>query len=435
VLLIYTSTVTNRLRYIVNLLFNEIYGMQTVFSLSLEEYLQYDGPKIAYGKEDPGEGLFIESSGFLFEQIVFPYDVQVGNFRDIPVLFQSATRHEGFPFDILSASFYLVSRYEEYTADNHDKYGRFPVTGSLAYSAGFLEKPVVNIWLKLCISRLQQLYPQLMTHQHPYYYIPTVDIDHAYAYRYRPPGRMAGGIGRSLSGGRMNEVTDRFRVMTGLKQDPYDTYGYIKDLHQRNHLSTLWFILMADYGGDDNNIPIHGKGINRLVESIASWSELGIHPSLASNKYLSKLKSEINGLETLTGRKVTKSRQHFLKFSLPETFHQLAQMGITDEYSMGYATHPGFRAGIAHPFLFFDLSRDTETTLRLHPIPVMDVTFRDHLQLNQDESLQRIKQIADHVRSCNGEFITLWHNESLSEYGRWKGWRSLYEKVQEIATA
>ncbi|MBL7137792.1 MAG: polysaccharide deacetylase family protein [Bacteroidales bacterium] len=429
VLLFYTSSVPNRLRYIVHLLFKEISGLEVTFTQSQEEYLSFEGPKIAYGKEDPGGGLFMESSGLLFEQAIFAHEIPVRRFREIPVLFESTDPDAGFPFDLLAASFYLVSRYEEYISTKKDKYHRFPASSSLAFQGGFLDIPVVNIWLKLFIDRLRNKYPSLMTRQEPYRYLPTIDIDHAFAYRYRSFYRTMGGIGRALSHGRLVEILERLRVLTGISPDPYDTFSFIRSLHEGHQLPTLCFVLFADYGGNDNNIPVDGRGLQALMQLLATWSDVGVHPSLSSSNHPSRLQKEMDGLAKATGKEITRSRQHFLKFSFPATFQHLATLGILDEYSMGYASHSGFRAGIAHPFRFFDLTLNEEKPLRIHPVPVMDVTFRDYLRLTPEESLHEIKQIISQVRLYNGRFISLWHNESLSDSGRWKGWRRLYEEV------
>lgn len=433
-LLFYTSSVTTRLRYIVHLLLDEIYGLRVTFTRSTEEYAAFEGPKLAYCKEHPGGGVFMECAGLLFEQKTFSHEMSVRHDREIPILFEASGTDSDFPFDLFAASFYLVSRYEEYVTVSHDKYGRFPASASLAFRNGFLDKPVIEIWLKLFIDRLRQDYPALMTHQSPYHHIPTIDIDHAYAYRCRPLYRTMGGIGRSLSHGRLDEVLERLRVLSGLSADPYDTFGFIRSLHERHHLSTICFVLYADYGGNDNNIPVNGTGMQELVKTLKQWSDVGIHPSLSSSGHPRRLQKEIEGLGSATGQAITRSRQHFLKFTLPDTFRQLAKLGIRDEYSMGYASHPGFRAGIAHPFNFFDLTVNEEKPLRIHPVPVMDVTFRDYVRLTPEESLHEIKQIIGQVRSCNGELVTLWHNESLSDTGRWKGWRWLYNEVVEQAS-
>lgn len=428
-LLLYTTSVTARLRFISHLLFEEIAGLSLKFTHSKDEYLLFEGPKIAYVKENPGGGLFMESSGLLFEKTIFSHEIPVRRYHDVPILFESSVPDAGFPFDLLAASFYLVSRYEEYTAVAHDKFGRFPASASLAYKHRFLDKPIVNIWLKLFIDRLRQRYPALMTRQLPYRYLPTIDIDHAYAYRHRSLYRTMGGIGRSLGHGRPLEVFERLQVLAGISRDPYDTFSFIRKLHEKYNLPSVCFILFADYGGNDNNIPVSGSGMRELINSLFEWTELGIHPSLSSSKHPARVKEEIEGLERITVKEITLSRQHFLKFTLPDTFRQLVKLGIRDDYSMGYASNPGFRAGIAHPFFFFDLEKNEEKPLRIHPVPVMDVTFHDYLRLTCEESFDEIKQIIDQVRLFNGEFVSLWHNESLSDKGRWKGWRTLYEKV------
>jgi len=433
----FTSSVPSRLQYIVRLLFEEISGLNVTFTMSKEEYLSFSGPKIAYCREDPGDGFFVESSGLLFEKKIFPHEVAVRRYRDIPILFESAAPalpgsaggDTVFPFDILAAAFYLVSRYEEYLPFESDKYGRFPATSSMAYREGFLGTPVVNIWLKLFMERLSRKYASLMTHYEPYRYLPTIDIDHAYAYRNRSLFRTMGGIGRSLVHGRPGEVLGRFRALAGLSDDPFDTFSFIRSIHERHQLSTKCFLLFADYGGNDNNITVKGKGMRDLVQSLSGWSALGVHPSISASEHLPRLEAEIKGLSQAAGKEITCSRQHFLKFRLPEPFRQLGRLGITDEYSMGFASNPGFRAGIAHPFNFFDLAGNEETTLRIHPVQVMDVTFRDYLRLTPAESLLQIKQIISQVRLYNGEFVSLWHNESLSDTGRWKGWKRLYEEV------
>ena len=41
----------------------------------------------------------------------------------------------------------------------------------------------------------------------------------------------------------------------------------------------------------------------------------------------------------------------------------------------------------------------------------------------------QIQLIIDEVKSVNGHFISLWHNETWSDYKEWKGWIHLYEQM------
>jgi hypothetical protein len=222
-------------------------------------------------------------------------------------------------------------------------------------------------------------------------------------------------------------------VLCGFKEDPYDTFDYIRRIHSRLGIMPWFFILFADYGGKDNNVILDRKVFRDLLASLADEATLGIHPSLSSNRSPKRLEKEISGLSSIAGREIRISRQHYLKFSFPRTFRHLVTFGITDDFSMGYASEVGFRAGIAHPFHFFDLYRNEVTPLTIHPVTVMDVTFRDYLRLAPENSIQRIKQLVDVVRSVNGEFVSLWHNESLTDTGRWAGWKRVFEETTAYA--
>ena len=121
-------------------------------------------------------------------------------------------------------------------------------------------------------------------------------------------------------------------------------------------------------------------------------------------------------------------------FRVPDTFRGLIGAGITHDYSMGYANEPGFRAGTSVPFPYFDLLTNEPTNLIIHPITLMDVTLRDHLRLKPDQALQLIQNYIKVVRSAGGSFVSIWHNESLGDTGKWKGWRQVYEKMVESAS-
>jgi hypothetical protein len=432
-LLLLTSTVTPRIRFIFRIVLKDLLGLEYTLTTSTEEFNNFEGPKIAYTKEPAAGGLFLEPAGLLFEQVIFPHEVSAHRDGDMPVLFTSADVRSVLPFDPFAAAFYMVTRYEEYHRFAKDKYGRFPATSSVAFAGGFLEIPVVHHWAGALGKALQRHYPGMVLRRPGYRLVPTIDIDHAWAYKHRTLSRVIGSTGRSLLRGRFSDVLTRFRVLTGSAHDPFDVYEYLGKLHEKHGVDPLWFILFADYGGDDNNVSTGSSAFQRLLKSLDGKGGVGIHPSLSSNKHPERLGSEYKGLCHVLGRQVTVSRQHFLKVSFPRTYNSLLRLGITDEYSMGFAAHPGFRAGIAIPYPFYDLSRNEQTSLIIHPVALMDVTLRDYLRLSREESLETIARIVHTIKESGGEFVSLWHNESLGDAGRWKGWRGVYEEMLRIA--
>jgi hypothetical protein len=111
----------------------------------------------------------------------------------------------------------------------------------------------------------------------------------------------------------------------------------------------------------------------------------------------------------------------------------LIENDILDDYTMGYASQPGFRASICTPYYFYDLDVERETPLRINPFAVMDGTLKDYMDLTPADAFEIIDNLITEVKKVNGVFISLWHNESLSDKLRWKGWRNLYEKLLEKA--
>jgi hypothetical protein len=433
-LLIHTPDITNRLQYIVDLILGELLGLEFRLTTSWNELTAYEGPKLAYTREQDVTVPFIAAQGLLFEHALHPRESIVSSHEEIPVLFPIPAKNALLPFDIFAASFYMVSRYEEYHIEETDRYGRFPASQSCAYKHGFLDKPVVHYWTHQLGKALCRLFPSLSLKKPSYRFIPTIDIDHAYAYLHRPIQRTLGAIARSVIHGEFKDIAHRIQVLTRMANDPFDVYGYLTGLHDQYGLSPQYFILFADYGGNDNNIPIRNKTFHELIRSLDRGGTVGIHPSLSSGKHFRRLEREYKKLSKVLHRKITISRQHFLKISMPRTYRTLMRLGIREDYSMGFASHIGFRAGIAHPFIFFDLLKNDRTPLRIYPIMIMDVTMRDYLRLNPSQSLELIDSMIRTVKSVQGSFISLWHNESLSGYGHWKGWREVYEQMLRMAS-
>ena len=432
-LLIYQPETSPRAKFIFSLVLGELVGCDYRVTTSMEEFLGYQGPSLAYAGQ-PVEGkLFIREEGLLNETGISYREIQVKKHDGYPVFFGPEDPAALLPFDIFAASFYLVTRYEEYFPFEPDRFGRFRVHDSLAYKAGFLEVPLVNIWAGWLKKRLAEQFPGLAFKQRNFHFLPTIDIDHAYAFRLRKLFRTLGGLGRSVLHGNFRQTALRMRVLTGKAKDPFDTYDQMNQLHATYGLSPIFFILFADYGGKDNNVSLVSREFQELLLQLDEIGTVGVHPSMASNRDHHLLETELFGLSNFLGREITYSRQHFLKLSFPKTYRTLIRMGITDDFSMGYSSAPGFRAGIAIPYRFFDLKKNDETGLTIHPVTLMDVTLRDHNRLSPDDALEKIETLIRTIRSVQGKFIPIWHNESLSETGRWRGWKRVYEEMLHYA--
>ncbi|MBC8487883.1 MAG: polysaccharide deacetylase family protein [Bacteroidetes bacterium] len=428
-ILIYTNKVTNRIKYIFNLIFRELLNVDIELTSNKEDFIAFEGIKFSYAKQPLDNELFFAAGNLLFERGITNIELSFIEFEGMPAFFPVYMKESVMPFDPFAASFYLISRYEEYLPYRKDEYGRFHAKESIAYKKGFLQKPLVNIWALKIGEIIKERYPSISFPGKKYKFVPTIDIDAAWAYRQKGLFRIIGGYFNSLSGFNFAEIVERTKVLAGLQKDPFDTFGFQLEIHKKYNLKPIYFILFADYGFNDKNIPVQSRKFQTLIKSLADYAEVGIHPSYGSNSYPKKLKTEVERLSKVLNSEITKSRQHFLKVLLPTSYRNLINLDITDDYTMGFAAQPGFRAGICNSFNFYDLDLDTETKLRVHPFILMEGTLKDYLGVNADEALQYIKPLINEVKAANGTFISLWHNESLSNAKRWVGWHKVYEDM------
>jgi hypothetical protein len=430
--LIYTPKINNRIKYIFDVFFNTLFSLEYRITANGTEFKKFEGPKLNYSYQPFENELFFYPANLLFETGIKQQQFDCVKYENNICPF-SLYKSSALPFDPFAAAFYLITRYEEYLPYKKDRYDRFDASESIAHIYGFLKKPVVNIWAEKIKLLIREKYPVLKFPGKKYRFLSTIDIDSAWAYKQKDFIRTMAGYSKSLYELDLQEISDRTKVLAGIKEDPFDTFAFQRQIHDKYGISPLYFILFADYSQYDKNVHVNNRKFHSLIKSLADNADVGIHPSFASNARPWKISLETKRLSNILNREVTKSRQHFLKLSFPDTFRNLIEAEIQEDYSLGYATETGFRAGICEPYYFYDLDMETQTHLKLFPFAVMEGTLRDYHNVSALDAIQYIKPLIDEVKAVNGLFISLWHNESLSNKKRWVGWHKVYEEMIKLA--
>ncbi|WP_397447334.1 polysaccharide deacetylase family protein [Polaribacter sp. R77954] len=433
-ILVYTHKITPRIRYIFKHILARTLLIPVAFTTKVEEFVAHNGPKLSYTKTPLGTEFFIKSNDLLFEQGVNDIDINVNNWDNVPCFFATNIK-SAIPFDIFAASFYLISRYEEYLPHVKDTHGRYTAAQSLAYKKGFLEKPVVDIWAYKFLEILKEKFPDYAYTTRTYNFISTIDVDNAFAYKYKSLVRSVGGFLNDVVRFKIFNVWNRFAVTFKIKNDPFDTFKELLKFKDSYKVKTIFFFLIGDYTTFDTNVSASKEQYKLLIKEMVDYADVGLHPSYFSMQKATLLKKEKERLESITNTPVKSSRQHYLRFSLPDTYQHLIDLEIEEDHSMGYASNIGFRAGTCTPFYFYDIDFEIQTPLKVYPFAVMDTTLNDYMKLTPKQSLGKIRDLKNEVKAVNGTFITLFHNETLSDYLRWKGWKRLYEATLKIATA
>ena len=433
-MLVLVPKITGRMMYVFDLTLRQLLGLDFDLTADIDRFKAFDGPKLHYGMERIGDEPFIKAFDLLFERHVHEQSFGTVEFEGTIAPYAVLDNGNLLPFDVFAASFFLVSRYEEYLSQERDQYGRFRAESTWMFKNGMLQKPLVNIWVKSLGIKLKSIYPDLSVKQPKFTFIPTYDIDAAWAYKHKGIYRTVGGFLKDLAAGDMERIKERHQVLRGKRKDPFDSFDFQFELQKTFKLKPIYFILCGEYDTNDKNISIRKPSFQALIKRLGDYADVGIHPSFSSYLDIEKMQREIDNLSEVLHRPLTKSRQHFLRMNLPRSYQKLIELDISDDYTMGFASQVGFRAGIADTFRFYDLENDMVTNLRVHPFAIMDGTMRDYLNLDVEASLRLAKQLVDEVKAVGGTFIYLTHNETLGGEQRWVGWPEMYRQLIEYIT-
>ncbi|MDR3679034.1 MAG: hypothetical protein P4L41_03635 [Flavipsychrobacter sp.] len=425
-IIIYSPTASARLTYVLDWLFAIRLQVPYVLTHNADD-LPANTFFIAYGAHFI-HALSVPAAGLLGEIGVRQHDITIGNWYGIPTLYAAKDGTTGYtlPFDMFSAMFFLLSRYEEYYAYTPDKHGRYPATQSELYKHGWLRRPLVDEWVHL-FGEMLQSYAGITLPVTPFSFTPTYDIDIAYSYLGKGAQRNIGGLAKDMLNGRMNIARQRASVLLGNAKDPYDSFGKLAELHKTTKVSPLYFVLCAlnNSAYDKNILPTHPLMV-KLVKQLQADGSVFIHPSYNAQTG-SVLVKEKEVLEKITSTTITSSRQHYIRNLLPNTYRVLLQHGATDDYSMGYATHIGFRAGTSHMFQWYDVLTENATPLIIHPFCFMDTAAKYEEKLDVNTAFTALHLMAMILRQNGGRLITVFHNFSLGTSSLWAGWANAYQ--------
>lgn len=432
-MIILAHSITPRLQYIADFIGEAIAGQPFRITTDPGVFKQDSSARINYTDARVSENeLWVLPHSLLYENSIRQVPLDVFDHNHQKAFFRTSG---DFPFDIFAAAFYLLSRYEEYLPHQPDRFGRYDHMQSLAYREGFLDKPLVNTWLQELARELEKKSPAFSGRSSFFSFLPTYDIDEAYAYRHKGLLRTIGAMGKVLVKGQPGKLAERFRSWQGSRPDPFESFDWMDSFHDQFHLAPHYFFLVAaNTGKYDRNILPARKAMQTLIKRHDSKYEIGIHPSWQSGDDTGLLTKEINTLQQITGKEIKTSRQHFIRFTLPVTFRRLINAGIEKDFSMGYGAINGFRASVACPFYWYDLEKEEPTRLLLHPFCFMEANSYYEQHFSPSEALEEMRHYYREIKAVNGMMITIWHNTFLGTDKMFSGWRDCYRQfVAEIS--
>ena len=425
-LLVYTHKISPRLKYVFKHICTRILGIEVGFTTKIEDFIAHTDMKMSYTKQQLSNEFFVKSHDILFEQGLNDVEVIIHDWDDTKCFFFNGDK-SAIPFDVFSAAFYLLSRYEEYLPHVKDAYGRFTATESLAFNKGFLHQPVVDIWAYKFKEALQNHFPEFKFPLKTYSIKPIIDIPNAYSYKLKGIIRSLGGTIKDLFSFKLKKLYVRFMVILGFMHDPYDTFKYIINRQKYSRFKFIFFFLIGDYSTYDKGINPNKKNFVSLIKHVADYCTVGLKASFFALEDIAILKKEKLRMEDILNTTLKASRQSFSKLNLPESYRNLIELEIQEDYTMGYVNHVGFRAGSCTPFLFYDLDYEVQTPLMINPYHLMDYALLKNRSLLDKK--KRLKEVIDQIKKVNGEFVPVFHNYTFSNDPKWNGYKELFNII------
>ena len=422
---IYSAEDTPRLRYIAGIILGDILGLN--WEVITDKRKLGKHPVINYSTDKISGSFKITPDPLLFESGISSREISISEWKGLPVFFETRTDAD-FPFDIFAASFFLISRYEEYLKFTPDEHGRFPSSASVAFKNGFLERPVVDLWAKELAKAFLKRFTVLVFRRNDYKALMTIDTDQPFAYQGKNIFRTIGGLFHDKNRKPVS-VSDRYRIMRNEEKDPFDVFDYMIEAIVISSTEARFFFPVGDHSRFDVNPSWKNEEYRNLILKIAEKFPVGLHPSFIAGGDGSLVNTEAKRLKSIIGRDVSFSRFHFLRLYMPRSYNNILDAGISEDFSMGYPDEPGFRASIARPYYFYNISEEKQTSLKIVPFQAMDGTFFDYKKHGPEKSKEVILKLINETRNVGGLFVSIWHNTSLLDNEEWRGWRGVFEFI------
>jgi hypothetical protein len=430
VLLVYTHKITPRLTYAFKHICTRILGIPVKFTTTIEDFITHDSMKMSYTKQPLSNEVFVRSNELLFEIGLSDIDINVHDWDDTKCFFNTSEK-SSLPYDIFAASFYLLSRYEEYLPHVKDEYGRFLASESLALKNKFLHQPVIDIWAYKFKAILQAQFPDYNFPQKQYSIQPVIDVPMAYYFKQKGVMRTIGGTFNDLLELKIRRLFQRYLTIFGFRRDPYDTFKWIINKQKQTKTKFIVFFLIGDYSTFDKNINVNKKRFISLIKSVSDYCKVGLKASFFALEDINILKKEKLKLESITNYELEASRHSFSKLNIPESYRNLVELEVKQDFTMGYINHTGFRAGTCTPFQFYDLDYEVQTPLQINSFHCIDYAFlKKHSLLDKRQELE---QLIYEVKKVNGTFTPIFHNYTFGDEDRWKGFKKLFTLILDSA--
>lgn len=433
-IVVYTEQPLPRLNYVCQFIFEKALNVPFRITHDLKEFETTNNSlRINYSETAQAlESFQVLPSGLLHQKGVSEIKPTTVLKNGMIYFYPSATESGNVKrcdFDVFSAVFYCISRMEEWQKYERDIHQRFEAPSSFLYQQKFHLKPVVDIWIEELKSALKAVYPEVKFPEKKFKTISTIDVDNLFAFKAKGWMRTLGASARDVLNRDFFNLKLRWQVVLGRKRDPFDVYADISEFCFEQRIPLIWFFLFNTGNAYDRTVNPRSNAFLRVFRALKENHALfGLHPSYHSSFKKEILRNELKSLSEKSNEPITLSRQHYLRFDIRTTPALLLREGIIADFTMGFASYPGFRAGTSRPFHYYDFDQESASELLFVPFCAMDGAYTVYDLADPDAALSSMLNLAKEVKKINGFFITVFHERTFFDH-LYMGYGTLYKKL------
>ena len=405
-------------------LFVRILRIPISFTSSLDAFVAFSGPKFSYAPNPLGQEFHVYASGFLIEQGISYKELKKGEWRGLQVLF-AHNNSSRIPFDIFAASFYCLSRYEEYLPHLKDEDNRYPAVASWLTSANCLETPLVDAWAAAFLKELQREFPDLTLSEkeidspiRPFF-----TITSPFKYLYKPSLTKLGQWLQSVWHLNLWDALEQFLVELRLLRDPFDTYDQMIPVLSKGKVKPAFYFLFAQKPYEGIATAIYNTKLQALIKGVSDDFPVSVLLSHHSQQGAEELAYELNNVKQLIHRPILRARFHRGIGTLAEGYAKLLEQEVHHDLSMGYEEEIGYRASTAVPFYYYDLENEYQTPLLLHPIVATEKGLR---MLTSEGAFDKLEKLLEAHPTPTGKQRVAFSNTIWQDEERNQSWRQRF---------
>ncbi|MFD0932731.1 polysaccharide deacetylase family protein [Psychroflexus salinarum] len=412
-LLVYIPKQTPRINYIFRHICGRILGFKVKFTSKVEDFISFEGVKFSYAKKRLGNEVFIQKFGLLEELGINDLNFSMDIWEDVPCFFRVSSDSD-IPFDIFSASFYLVTRYEEYQPHVKNDVDSYPIEESLAYQHEFLKTPVVDVWAYKLKEILKAKFPDHSFPKKRFKSHFLISVSKAFKFKYNGFVRFVGASLRDLIKFQLKSMFDRFKTMMRLQQDPYDIYDELIEFAKENKLQLDFYFQLSNYSRYTKSISYNKRVYHKLIKSMGDYGDLGLLPGFEALYSFEILKKEKRRWESIVNRSLSKTLIKNYHLNFPDAYLNFNKLEIDEDFSMGYQKNIGFRAGTCTSFQFYDLNLEQVSGLVVQPYVLNSNALKG---VDLYEKIDELKELKSSLKSVDGQMNFIFENSDFADKG------------------